>query len=137
MIVFVTHVEITHQDSHLGTRHDQDTKHQEQEANAIIDSVEPDRVHDKIKLNKDSTKGQDATHQDGGSRLQVKGLIGNLTRDLVGTNGWLDTWFTESNVRTKDAQGKRNDEPECDHGQHRAKRNGSRRIRVNQKEVET
>ena len=57
MIVFTAEMEVTHQDSDLGTSQDEDNKDHKQKANTIVYTMEPDRVKDKVNLDKDSTKG--------------------------------------------------------------------------------
>lgn len=91
-------MEVAHQDRHLGAGHDEDTKDQEKEPKDIIDLVEPDRVQDKVELNKDRAEGQDASNEHRGDRTEVEDLVGDLARDLVGTDGVLDLRALESEV---------------------------------------
>lgn len=49
-------MEITHEDCNLGTCEQENAIHKEQETDAIVNSVEPDAVHDEIEFNENGTK---------------------------------------------------------------------------------
>lgn len=99
--------------------------------------MKPNRIHDKVELNKDSTERENTAHQNRGDRSQVEGLIRNLSRNLVCTNRLLNTWFTETDVGSKQTERERDDEPKCNHGEHGSKWYSTRGIGIDQEKVET
>lgn len=137
MIVFVAQVEVAHQDGDLRASQHQNTKDKEQESNAVVNSVEPNAVHDKVKFDKDRTEWKNTTHQDGRDSTQVERLIRDLSRDLVRTDRLLNARLAEPKVRAGNAQRERNDRVQTQDCKHGAKRNSTRRVRSDQEKVQS
>lgn len=51
-------MEVTHQDSNLRAGDDQNNENQKQESKDIVDTAEPNAVHNEIQLNEDGTEGE-------------------------------------------------------------------------------
>jgi hypothetical protein len=64
-------VEVAHQHSDFSTCDHQNGKDEEKESKDVVDSVEPDRVHDKVEFDKDSAEGQDTPDKGGNPRVEV------------------------------------------------------------------
>lgn len=87
MVIFGTEQEIHHEDGDGGRGDNHEAVAQEQEAEHVVDSAEPDRVHDEVELDKDGTKGEDADEEHRRQRTEVALGRRDLTRDLVGADG--------------------------------------------------
>jgi len=98
MIVLCAQVEIAHQDRDLSTCQDQDAKDQEQEAKDIVDLVRPDRVHDEVQFDEDRAEGKDTANHHRREGTEIKDLVRDLSRDLVGSDRLLNLWALESQI---------------------------------------
>ena len=97
----------------------------------------PDAVEDEEELNKDTTKGQDPTHEGGGDRMRQPVLVWDLTWNLICVywlfNGlergeqWLGLhsltmdnlpyWFPKAKKGSKECERQRDPQPETEQGQ--------------------
>ena len=82
-VVLRAEVKVAHEDGDLRARDNQDHEDQGQEAEDVVDPIEPDAVHDEIELDEDGSKGENAAQENGGDPLEVERLGRNLPRDLV------------------------------------------------------
>lgn len=80
-------MEIAQQYGGLGASDDQDQEHKEQKAEHVVHRIRPDRIEDKEELDKNAAEGQHAAHYDARDGLRVNGLIGDLSRNLIGAHG--------------------------------------------------
>ena len=71
---------------------------------AIVDTMEPNTVHNEIQFNEDGAKWKKTAHQHRWNGAKVEGLIRYLARDLVGTNRVLDSGLAETKVRSNDTE---------------------------------
>lgn len=99
VVIFVAQMKVAHQNGDLGASQQQAAKDKEQESNAVVNAVEPDTVHDKVEINENSTKWENATDQNRRNGMQIERLIWDLSRDLVGTNRLFNARLAESKVQ--------------------------------------
>jgi len=85
-VVLIHQLEVAEQDGHLGAGHHQHNHHQEQEAEDVVNLVQPQRGHDEIQLDGDRAKGEHTSEQAGHHRVQVPLLLGDRAGDLVGAH---------------------------------------------------
>ena len=99
--------------------------------------MEPNTVHDEIQFDKDSTERKKTAHQNGRNGTKVEGLIRDLARDLVGSDGMLDSRLAETKVGSDDTERQRDQSPECQNSNHTTEWNSTRRVGSDQEEVES
>jgi len=112
MIILTAQLEVTHDNGYLCTRQYEDDKYNQQEAEQIIELVQPDGGEDEKQLDEDGPKWEDSAHQYGEYRLHVPDLIGNLPRDLIHPNWWILYRLPEAKVGAKECQWYRDSKPQ-------------------------
>ena len=118
-------MEVAEEDGGLRAGDDQDDEDQEEKAVHVINLAAPDAIQDEEELNEDTSKGEDASHDDPRNGLSVDGLVGDLTWDLVRPHRLLDRRFPEAEVGSDEGEGDGDTEPECQQGDEGEERNGS------------
>jgi hypothetical protein len=66
MVVFRTERKVDHKDRDGGRSHDHQTVAEEQEAEHVVDTAEPDAADDEVQLEEYGAKGKDADEEHGG-----------------------------------------------------------------------
>ena len=66
MVVFGAQKVVDEHDGDGGARDDHDAVAEEQEAEHVVDAVEPQAVHNEVKLDEDGAKGEEADEEHGG-----------------------------------------------------------------------
>ena len=72
-VVFAAQLEIAEHDGDLGTGDEQDDEHQAQEAEEVVELVQPHGGEDEEQLDEDGAKRQDASDQNAEQRVHVPG----------------------------------------------------------------
>lgn len=84
VVVLAAEQKVYEQYSHGGAGDNHDTVAKEEEAEHIVNSAGPDATHDEVKLDNDSTEGQDADEKHGRDWAEVGCARRNLARYLIG-----------------------------------------------------
>jgi len=71
VVVLAAELEVAEHDGDLGAGDEQDDKHQAQEAEEVVELVQPHGGEDEEKLDEDRSEGQDAPYQDAEHRVHV------------------------------------------------------------------
>ena len=91
-VVFTAQLEVAQHYGDLCACDDQDDKHQAQEAEQVVELVQPHGRQDEEELNEDCPERQNPANEDAENRVHVPRLLRNLAWDLVGTYWVLICW---------------------------------------------
>ena len=112
VIILGAKMKVGQENGRLRTRHDQNDKDEEEEAEHVIGLMRPDAVQDEEELDEDAAERQNSTHDDAGNRTRVDGLFGDLTRNLIRPNRMFDRALLEAEVSAHERQGHRHADPQ-------------------------
>eukprot|EP00962_Isochrysis_galbana_P013221 scaffold3767_cov114-Isochrysis_galbana.AAC.20 len=136
LVILVAKLEVAKNNGHLGAGDDEDEDDEREEAEDVVKALQPDGRHDKVELYEDGAKGQDPADDHREERVEIPGLKRNHAWHHVG----LDRRVVEAGAvpepNTDPHQRKGDEEPDAQHGEHRAERHGARRTLPPDEEVE-
>ena len=135
-VVLVAQLEIRQHDGHLGACDDEDEQHEREEAEDVVEALQPDGGHDEEELDEDGAEGEDAAHQHVERAAHVPRLLGDLPRDLVGAARVLVQLGLEAEEGAEEDEGDGDAEPHADERHDRAEGHGARRAAAPDEEVE-
>ena len=118
-------MEVTQHNGDLCASDDEDDEHQAQEAEQVVELVQPHGCQDEEELDEDCSKGQNAANEDAEHRVHVPGLLWNLPGDLVSSHWVLQRWGFVAKVRADKHKGYGDAEPQEAQGKEGAKRHGA------------
>jgi len=128
IIIFTAQLEVAHDNRDLGAGQNQNDKDDRKEAKNVIKLVQPDGRQDEEQLNEDGPERKDSSHQDREQRPHIPNLLGDLARDLVGSDFDFLSRFFKSEIASKEHQGDGDSEPQGNQSNERHKRNSSRAL---------
>ena len=91
-VILTAELEIAEHNSDLCACDDQDHKHEAEEAEEVVELVQPHGGENEEELNEDGSKRQNASNEDAEHRVHVPRLLGDLPGDFVGAHRVFKRW---------------------------------------------